>query len=268
MSEEKALISKVVDEVTGVAHFEAHGDRWASLGENSASVLAEIFGCLWGDEKLKVLKASGGYAMLIQPSGDCRAVAVVSPSSEGGIWVDSVCPVMVGKKFRMRVLHIHEWSVEEHAEADIYAEVEGLGEFPFTFFDPFWCRDREKIVVGEEADFWLSAWAYQLMPALGKVQAEKGQTILKAHEVASEYLFFTKADEVCKTQFCGFPVYRLAVDFVSGSCPVQGNLYVPEFVLGGFAPQVGDEVMARIWLCGFLEQAEFSDSESDTCFSS
>ena len=153
--QEKGESTEFTDALTGRKHFEAHGDRWASLDENDALALAVLMDRLFQRGGFTVEGLPGRYDMLIQPSGDCRAAALVSENEAGEPGIDSVYPVLLGRRSRLRVEHIHEWAMPVHAEAELYAESPATG--PLTFFEPFYCRDREALealkVSGGEADF-------------------------------------------------------------------------------------------------------------------
>ena len=247
--QEKGESSEFTDAATGRKHFEAHGDRWASLDDNDALALAVVMDRLFQRGGFTVEGLPGKYDMLIQPEGDCRAAALVSENEEGEPGIDSVYPVLRGSALRLRVSHVHEWAMPVQAEAEIYAECPATG--PVTFFDPFYPRDREALAAlrenGGEAEFRLAAWAYRLSCA-----GEKPAPALRPHQVASEFLFRFTVQAVEPTAFCGYPVWRLTVELVEG---VPLFLYAPERALGGFIPQAGDEVEGQLWLCGYLEGA-------------
>ena len=162
--QEKGENTEFKDAVTGLAHFEAHGDRWSSLDENEALALAVVMDRLFQRGGFTVEEFPGRYDMLIQPYGDCRAAAVVSENEEGQPGIDTAYPVLLGAKNALRVTHLHEWGIPAEAEGDVYAESEACGKL--AFFDPFWCRDREALAArkedGAEAEFLLSAWAYRV----------------------------------------------------------------------------------------------------------
>ena len=248
--QEKGESTEFTDALTGRKHFEAHGDRWASLDENDALALAVLMDRLFQRGGFTVEALPGRYDMLIQPSGDCRAAALVSENEAGEPGIDSVYPVLLGRRSRLRVEHIHEWAMPVQAEAELYAESPATG--PLTFFEPFYCRDREALEAlkasGGEADFLLSAWAYRVQRA-----GEKPAPALRPHQVASEYLFRLTVKEAAPTEFCGYPVWRLSVELAEGAAPLF--LYAPERALGGLVPQAGDELEGLLWLCGHLADA-------------
>ena len=254
-AQEKGESTEFTDAVTGKKHFEAHGDRWASLDENDAMALAVVMDRLFQRGGFGVEEFPGKYDMLIQPSGDCRAAALVSENEAGEPGVDSVYPVFRGRKNSLRVTHIHEWAMPAQAEAELYASGPA-GDL--VFFDPFYCRDSEALAIlkdsGEEAEFCLAAWAYRV------ARAEKDALALRPYQVASEYLFRLTVQEVEPTDFCGYPVLRLAVDFGEGSgTAMPGYLYASELSLArsgaALAPQVGDVIEGQLWLCGHLASA-------------
>jgi hypothetical protein len=247
--QEKGENTEFKDAVTGLAHFEAHGDRWSSLDENDALALAVVMDRLFQRGGFEVKELPGKYDMLIQPYGDCRAAALVSENEEGQPGVDSVYPLLLGRKNALRVTHLHEWGIPAEAEGDVYAESEACGKL--AFFDPFWCRDREALAArkedGAEADFLLSAWAYRVQKA-GEAEAPA----LRRHQVATEYLFRFKVLATSPTEFCGYLVWRLTVELSDGA-PLY--LYASERSLGGLLPKAGDELEGQLWLCGHLADA-------------
>ncbi len=246
--QEKGENTEFKDAVTGLAHFEAHGDRWSSLDENDALALAVVMDRLFQRGGFAVEEFPGRCDMLIQPYGDCRAAAVVSENEAGEPGIDTAYPVLLGKKNTLRVTHLHEWGIPAEAEGDVYAESEACGKL--AFFDPFWCRDREVLAArredGAEADFLLSAWAYRV------ARAEKEAPALRRHQVATEYLFRFKVLETSPTEFCGYLVWRLTVELSEGA-PLY--LYASERALGGLLPKAGDELEGQLWLCGHLADA-------------
>ena len=246
--QEKGENTEFKDAVTGLSHFEAHGDRWASLDENDALALAVVMDRLFQRGGFTVEELPGKYDMLLQPYGDCRAAALVSENEEGQPGVDSVYPVLRGVKNALRVAHLHEWGIPAEAEGDVCAESEACGKL--AFFDPFWRRDREALAArrddGAEADFLLSAWAYRV------ARAEKEAPALRRHQVATEYLFRFKVLAVSPTEFCGYLVWRLSVELSDGA-PLF--LYASERSLGGLLPKAGDEIEGQLWLCGQLAGA-------------
>ena len=247
--QEKGENTEFKDAVTGLAHFEAHGDRWSSLDENDALALAVVMDRLFQRGGFAVEEFPGRCDMLIQPYGDCRAAAVVSENEAGEPGIDTAYPVLLGKKNALRVTHLHEWGIPAEAEGDVYAESEACGKL--AFFDPFWCRDREVLAArredGAEADFLLSAWAYRVEKA-GEAEAPA----LRRHQVATEYLFRFKVLETSPTEFCGYLVWRLTVELSEGA-PLY--LYASERALGGLLPKAGDEIEGQLWLCGHLADA-------------
>ena len=253
--QQKGESTEFTDAVTGKKHFEAHGDRWASLDENDAMALAVVMDRLFQRGGFAVEEFPGVYDMLIQPSGDCRAAALVSENEAGEPGVDSVYPVLRGRRNSLAVTHIHEWSMPVLAEADVYASG-AAGEL--VFFDPFYCRDRKALAAlkssGEAAEFSLAAWAYRVSRAGADAPA------LRPHQVAAEYLFRLTVQEVEAMDFCGYPVFRLAVDFGEGSgSAMPGYLYASELSLARsgepLAPQAGNVIEGQLWLCGHLADA-------------
>lgn len=247
--QEKGENTEFKDAVTGLAHFEAHGDRWSSLDENDALALAVVMDRLFQRGGFEVKELPGRYDMLIQPYGDCRAAAVVSENEEGQPGVDSVYPLLLGRKNALRVTHLHEWGIPAEAEGDVYAESEACGKL--AFFDPFWPADREALAArkadGAEADFLLSAWAYRVEKA-GEAEAPS----FRRHQIATEYLFRFKVLASSPTELCGYLVWRLTVELSEGA-PLY--LYASERALGGLLPKAGDEIEGQLWLCGHLADA-------------
>jgi len=256
--QEKGDCTEFRDAATGMNHFEAHGDRWSSLDDNDALALAVVMDRLFQRGGFAVEELPGRYDMLIQPSGDCRAAALVSENEEGEPGVDSVYPVLRGRRNALSVAHVHEWLMPVQAEAEVYAAPFGTsGELAdaLVFFDPFYCRDREVLAAlkasGEGADFLLSAWAYRAAPA-----GEKPAPALRRHQVASEYLFRLTVRDVAPAEFCGYPVWKLGVDFGEGGPQeLPAFLYAPERALNGLVPQAGDVLEGQLWLCGHLASA-------------
>ena len=236
--QEKGENTEFKDAVTGLAHFEAHGDRWSSLDENDALALAVVMDRLFQRGGFEVKELPGKYDMLIQPYGDCRAAALVSENEEGQPGVDSVYPLLFGRKNALRVTHLHEWGIPAEAEGDVYAESEACGKL--AFFDPFWPADREALAArrddGAEADFLLSAWAYRV-EAAGEAEAPS----LRRHQIATEYLFRFKVLATSPTEFCGYLVWRFTVELSDGA-PLY--LYASERALGGLLPKAGAEEIA------------------------
>ena len=247
--QEKGENTEFKDAVTGLAHFEAHGDRWSSLDENDALALAVVMDRLFQRGGFEVKELPGRYDMLIQPYGDCRAAALVSENEEGQPGVDSVYPLLLGRKNALRVTHLHEWGIPAEAEGDVYAESEACGKL--AFFDTFWPADREALAArkddGAEADFLLSAWAYRVQKA-GEAEAPS----LRRHQIATEYLFRFKVLASSPTELCGYLVWRFTVELSDGA-PLY--LYASERALGGLLPKAGDEIEGQLWLCGHLADA-------------
>jgi len=268
----------VFDPISQKWHFEAHGDRWASLADNKTNAMAEVISTINNKKDQLVFSTPIEHYSMMFSDDACGPASILAPEN-GSIMLKSFFPLMDGLPNSLTLRYIHKWEEVAELEGDIFAWHEGQ-EFGLSFFDPFFSFDVPRLEENQEYTFYLAAWAYSAhksdikdrplkddsgyLDTLRKMNATiseannswslRGARAVMPMEYAAEYAYNVPVEEVKEVSFCGFPMLRITTTFYGVEDPIRGYLFIPKHSLGDYEPQIGDDIGGTMWLTGYLAQ--------------
>ena len=280
MDDNNQISSEVIDEQTGIKHFEAHGDRWFSLDKDSAKAMTTVIGTIVGEENTQNMRIEKlpGCASSLMIVGDAPAVpcAVLRPEGKD-LHLQSFYPVLQGIPNLLEIEHLHSWNMVRGAEGDVYAVFDN--KVSLCFFDPMWGIDAPQLAEGMECHFELAAWVYSLHKAEHKeiivkpdspsyedlclslngitlgdpiTFSTRGLRALLPTDFACEYNFQAPVLSVEECVFCGYSMLRLKVELVGNEKILTAWIYASRHILKGYVPIPGDDVTGMLWLTGYI----------------
>lgn len=281
--------SEAYDEEFMAEHFEGLGNVWhAIFGEND-SIAPRLPMVLEQGKMLEnchVVYEDNTLVALIQysESADMRAGALVVKTPDSGqteLW--SCFPIMQGLPNRLKIRKSHPWG--NGVEGVVAAERAGDGP-PVTFFAPFYFREFASFTPGAERTIRLAALALSCEKAelqefavdkgafyeiqrkrfleenpdktekdfSAPVVSMRGSRLLFPRTYACEWEYRCPILAVEQIRFFERLIYKLRVVFVGmDEEELSGYLYVPEYMLKGSVPQVGDDIQGILWMTGSLK---------------
>lgn len=146
-----------------------HGDHWRCIFPDLESGIGDALGwvpqgTVIGKREYPTLQVPGGDAgatvsVIAWPTTGLRATfVVVRDKRSGRAYLHSAFPAVAGGcKHRIHIDSVHEVS------CGLEARISGvLGDAAVTFFDPLYCLNRDRYVLGELVDVELAGIAYSL----------------------------------------------------------------------------------------------------------
>ena len=270
-------------------HFEGLGNAWEALFGDSdlfAQHLPTVVAQGTIGENGCVMYHDETIVYLLQYP-DCQSsvrvgvLCVTSPNKDN-IEVYSFYPVMEGLPNQLVITKRHTWT--NGIEGVVAAECADNGP-PASFFAPFYYREATAFSKGLRQTVYLAALAMSCEKAeQERFTIDKGpffemklQEFLKENPRKTVNDFSAPVISMCgvrmlmpsqyvceweyrfpilaveQTSFMDKPIYKLRIDFVGmDDQMLSGYFYVPETMLKGYIPKVGDDIQGVLWMTGTL----------------
>ncbi|MDR1856746.1 MAG: hypothetical protein LBR22_06250 [Desulfovibrio sp.] len=279
-------------------HQEGLGQAWAVVtGQNPANVVPQVVGTVLhegGTRPPWQWKRDGlEYVFMAWPSDQPIRAGVLMRGEEGGQMKPATAiPLIEGLPNDMCVEEVHPWQDGCGANVSV---IMTEGHNPMWFYDPFYHRDQDDLTPGVTHTFLLAGLAFGLGRALldemTLTRGERFEAYAKAWleenpgssrldvpplklRIAGRHLIFpgrffceyqirAPVEKIDECMLERMPVKALYLRFpFEDRPPMLLPVYATQLVLGEYAPKVGDEVDAYVWLQGRIADGGGSDAEA------
>lgn len=265
-------------------HFEGWGNFWQNLypdPEQGIKLFPEIIQNGTVCNNCHITNTINETALIQNPGdGDVRLGALLSKENKNEPFeFYSAYPILKGKLNEMTVESTSAW--QNDIEGEVSAAVEdGVS---LTFFAPFYFRDFSKFIPGQKMDIEISGFASQLQQVViseftveegpfyehmlqeflvenpdktktdfaAPVISTNGSTIFYPADIKWLYQFQTPVESVEKISVLDLSFFKLgAISHRFDAGNISYFIYVPEHLLNGYEPMVGDDIEGMVWLMG------------------
>jgi hypothetical protein len=271
-------------------HFEGHGNHWDAIGDLCGSNgLATIMQTSL-DEGNVFKTALNPIVFVGYPTGNpiqSCVILYVNKDNES-LEVQSMYPFMEGTPTKLTITDKYTW--ENGIEGEILGEFCDRIEIPF--FAPFYYSQFLNIEIGKEYEIFLAGLAYSIENDSGrtfefdsgaiyemqlkefleknpnkakedfpKVTASMaGCGMFFPQEYFAEISYRGPILSLTEAELFGVKIFKTEIRVAKGISSNSGensdliiSLYIPENLLNGYNPKIGDDIQGVMWLTGYLK---------------